>query len=247
MAHHEIIPHHSNGAVAVANAIVNIAMESEGESRPSRIRLPYRDVCKFRNDGLEARKIPKILWKMLQELGYEKQSEYFGTQITYEGSEPVWHVQVCIFTPNPLRLVYEVEKIHAAIASRCQAYMVTHSHHYQLLDRTEYAHFPQRASGSTYINVEPIQDEMNFKLKKQVALTATLTKELDSTKEVEFWQGKYEEAMKIIQKMKRHCPQDLETCSNGETKEFILHSPPRKMAMCAPPSYIIPNDVEGQE
>jgi hypothetical protein len=72
MAHHEIIPHHSNGAVAVANAIVNIAMESEGESRPSRIRLPYRDVCKFCNDGLEARKIPKMLWKMLQELGYEK-------------------------------------------------------------------------------------------------------------------------------------------------------------------------------
>jgi hypothetical protein len=29
------------------------------------------------------------------------------------------------------------------------------------------------------------------------------------------------------------------------TKEFIPHSPPRKMATCAPPSYIIPNDVEG--
>jgi hypothetical protein len=50
---------------------------------------------------------------------------------------------------------------------------------------------------------------MNFKLKNQVALTATLTKELDSTtEEVEFWQGNYEEAMKTIWKMKRHCPQD---------------------------------------
>jgi hypothetical protein len=39
----------------------NIAMESEGESRPSRIYLPYQDVCKFYNDGLEARKIPKML------------------------------------------------------------------------------------------------------------------------------------------------------------------------------------------
>jgi hypothetical protein len=40
-------------------------MESEGESRPSRIRLPYRDVRKFQNDGMEAGKIPKMLWKML--------------------------------------------------------------------------------------------------------------------------------------------------------------------------------------
>jgi hypothetical protein len=37
----------------------------------------------------------------LQELGYEKQPEYFGTQVTYEGSEPVWHVQLYIFTPKP--------------------------------------------------------------------------------------------------------------------------------------------------
>jgi hypothetical protein len=90
---------------------------------------------------------------MLQKLGYEKQPEYFGTQVTYEGPEPVWHVQVYIFTPKPLRGVYEVEKIHVAIASRrsfnariCdvarQAYMVIRSRHCQLLDGTEYAHFP---------------------------------------------------------------------------------------------------------
>jgi hypothetical protein len=58
---------------------------------------------------LEARKVPKILWKVMQELGYEKQPEYFGTQVTYEGSEPVGHVHVYIFTPKPLRGVYEVE------------------------------------------------------------------------------------------------------------------------------------------
>jgi hypothetical protein len=116
MAHLEIIPHHSSGDAA-AHAIANIAMESEGESRPSRIRLPYRDVRKFCNDGLEAEKFPKMLWKMLQELGYEKQPEYFFTQVTYEGSEPVWLVQVYIFSPKHLRGVYEVEKIHVAIAS----------------------------------------------------------------------------------------------------------------------------------
>jgi hypothetical protein len=149
---------------------------------------------------------------MLQELGYEKQREYFGTEVTYEGSEPVWHIQVYIFIPKPLRGVYEVENIYAAIASRRsfhagihdaarQAYMVIRSRHRQLLDGMEYAHFPQRASGSAYIYVEPVQDEGNFKLKKQVALTATLTKELDFTmEEVEFWQGKYEEAMKTIRK-----------------------------------------------
>jgi hypothetical protein len=79
MAHHETVPHHSNGDTAVALAIANIDMESKVESRPSTIRLPYWDVHKFWNDGLEARKIPKMLWKMLQELGYEKQPEYFGT------------------------------------------------------------------------------------------------------------------------------------------------------------------------
>jgi hypothetical protein len=43
-------------------------------------------------------------------------------------------------------------------------------------------------------------DPRNFKLKKQVGLTTVLTKELDSTtEEVEFWQEKYEEAMKTIQ------------------------------------------------
>jgi hypothetical protein len=70
-----------------------------------------------------------------------------------------------------------VEKIHAAIASRCssnagicdaarQAYIVTRSHHCQLLDGTEYAHFPQRVSGSAYIHVELVQDEEKLKLKK---------------------------------------------------------------------------------
>jgi hypothetical protein len=96
--------------------------------------------------------------------------------------------------------------------------------------------------------VEPIQDERNFNFKKQVSLTATLTKELDSTtEEVEFWQGKYEEAMKTIRKMKCHCPQDWETLSDEETEEFRPHSPPRKMTTCAPPIYIIPNEVEGHE
>jgi hypothetical protein len=61
MAHQEIIPHHFIGDAAAANAIVNIAMESEEESRPSRIHLPYQDVNKFRNDGLEAGKITKMI------------------------------------------------------------------------------------------------------------------------------------------------------------------------------------------
>jgi hypothetical protein len=258
MAHLKIIPHHSNNYAATMHAIANITVESEGESRPSRIHLPYWDVHKFCNDGLEAGKIPKKLWKMLQELGYKKHPEYFGTQVTYKGSEPILHVQVYIFTPKPLRGVNEAEKIHAAIASRhsfnvgicdasCQAYMVIRSCHRQLLDGMEYAHFPQQASVSAYIHVEHVQDEGNFKLKKQVALTATLTKELDSTtEEVELWQGKYEEAMKTIQKMKRHYPQDLEKLLNEETEEFSPHSPLSKMAARAPPAYVIPNDVEGQ-
>jgi hypothetical protein len=40
-----------------------------------------------------------MLLKMLPELGYEKQQKYYETQVKYEGSEPVWHVHVYIFTP----------------------------------------------------------------------------------------------------------------------------------------------------
>jgi hypothetical protein len=65
--------------------------------------------------------------------------------------------------------------------------------------------------------------------------------------EVEFWQGKYEEAMKTIRKMKSRYPQDMETFSDEETEEFSPHSPPRKMATHAPPVHIIPNDVEAHE
>jgi hypothetical protein len=157
-----------------------------------------------------------MLWKMLHELGYEKQSKYYGTQVTYEGSESVWYVQVYIFTPKSIRGVFEVEKIHATIAPRRnfyarlrdaarQAYMVTHSCHCHLLDGMEYAQFPQQASGSTNIHVECVLNSRNFKLMKQVKLTTVLTKELDSTtKEVEFWQEKYEKAIKIVWKLKHH-------------------------------------------
>jgi hypothetical protein len=130
----------------------------------------------------------------------------------------------------------------------CQAYMVTHSRNRQLLDGMKYAHFPQQASGSTYIHVEPVLDSWNFKLKKLVDLTTMLTKELDSIiEEVEFWQEKYEEAMKTIWKLKHHCPQGVETLSEEEMEEFTPASPPRKMATRAPPVYIIPNNDEDYE
>jgi hypothetical protein len=91
--------------------------------------------------------------------------------------------------------------------------------------------------------VEPVPDSRNFKLKKQVELTTVLTMELDSTmEEVELWQEKYEEAMKTIQKLKRHYPQDMQMLSEEETEEFTLASPPCQMATCAPPVYIIPNN-----
>jgi hypothetical protein len=44
-----------------------------------------------------------------------------------------------------------------------------------------------------------VPNQRNFKLRKQVMLTIALTKELDSTiEEVEFWQERYEHAMKTI-------------------------------------------------
>jgi hypothetical protein len=103
--------------------------------------------------------------------------------------------------------------------------------------------FPQQASGSTYIHVEHVPDSRNFKLKKQVELTTTLPKELDSTmEEVEFQQEKYEEAIKTIRKLKHHYPRGVETLSDEEMKEFTPASPPRKMVARARLVYIIPNN-----
>jgi hypothetical protein len=76
-----------------------------------------------------------------------------------------------------------------------------------------------------------------------VDLTIVFTKERDSTtKEVEFWQEKYEEAMKTIRKLKHHCPQGMETLSEEGTEEFTLTSSPHKMVTRAPPVYVIPNN-----
>jgi hypothetical protein len=43
-----------------------------------------------------------MFWMMLQEFGYEKQPKYYGTQVMYEGSKRMWHVQVYILIPSPL-------------------------------------------------------------------------------------------------------------------------------------------------
>jgi hypothetical protein len=91
--------------------------------------------------------------------------------------------------------------------------------------------------------VEHVPDSRNFKLKKQVDLTTVLTKDLDSTtEEVEFWQEKYEEAMKTIRKLKRRCLQGMETLSEEEIEEFTPTSPTHKMSTRAPLVYIIPNN-----
>jgi hypothetical protein len=91
--------------------------------------------------------------------------------------------------------------------------------------------------------VEHIPDSRNFKLKKKVELITTLTKELDSsTEEMEFWQEKYEEAMNTIRKLKRRCPQGMDTLSKEETEEFTPTSPPHKMVTHAPLVYVIPNN-----
>jgi hypothetical protein len=72
-------------------------------------------------------------------------------------------------------------------------------------------------------------------------LTIALTKELDSTiEEVEFWQERYEHAMKTIWRMKCHFPQDWESLWDEEAEEFTSSSPPRKMATRAPLVYVIP-------
>jgi hypothetical protein len=104
MAHIRNVSHRICGDFPSAHAIVRTPiapeMEQEGEACSWRIHLLYWDVHKLQHGGSNAGKIPKMLWKVLQELGYEKQPKYYGTQVMYEGSEFVWHIQVYIFTPS---------------------------------------------------------------------------------------------------------------------------------------------------
>ncbi|KAK2630884.1 hypothetical protein QOZ80_UnG0720310 [Eleusine coracana subsp. coracana] len=175
---------------------------------------PYRDTRLFKDAGNNTGRLPHMLWEILQRLGYKKPPEYCGTQVTYEGSEPVWKVQVHNFAPRPLRGTFEVGRIHEAIAPRktfsaeirdaaCQACMVIRSRYRQYFEDIEYAYFPQRASGSTYIHAEPVPGQGHAKFKKQVTLTTVISRELDSTtEELGFWQEKYEEAMKTVRQLK---------------------------------------------
>jgi hypothetical protein len=97
MACIRIVSHRTSGDFPSAHAIVHTPIVPEmeqGEESSSRIGLPYWDVHKFQCDRSNIDKIPKMLYKMLQQLGYEKQPKYYRTQVTYEGSEPMWHVQV---------------------------------------------------------------------------------------------------------------------------------------------------------
>jgi hypothetical protein len=48
--------------------------------------------------------------------------------------------------------------------------------------------------------------------------------------------------MKTIWKLKCHYPQSVETLSEKETEEVTVASPPCKMAICAPPVYVIPHN-----
>jgi hypothetical protein len=90
MARIKTISHCTSGDFSSARAIVHNPTTPEmeqGEASSSGIGLLYQDVRKFQHDENNASKIPKMLWKMMQELGYEKHPKYYGTQVTYEGSE----------------------------------------------------------------------------------------------------------------------------------------------------------------
>jgi hypothetical protein len=53
--------------------------------------------------------------------------------------------------------------------------------------------------------------------------------------------------MNIIQKLKHHYLQDLETLSDEEIEEFTPASPRHKMATCAPLVHIVPNNNDDYE
>jgi hypothetical protein len=65
-------------ARAIVHTPIALEMNQEGEVSPSWIHLLDQDVRKFQHDGSNAGKMPKMLWKVLQELGYKKQPKYYG-------------------------------------------------------------------------------------------------------------------------------------------------------------------------
>jgi hypothetical protein len=65
-------------ARAIVHTPIALEMNQEGEVSPSWIHLLDQDVRKFQHDGSNVGKMPKMLWKVLQELGYKKQPKYYG-------------------------------------------------------------------------------------------------------------------------------------------------------------------------
>jgi hypothetical protein len=65
MARIKTVSHRTSGDFPLARAIVHtpiaLEMELEGDTSPSRICLPYRDVRKFQNNGSNVGKVPKML------------------------------------------------------------------------------------------------------------------------------------------------------------------------------------------
>jgi hypothetical protein len=93
VAHIRTLSYRTCGDFLSARAIVHtpiaLEMEQEGEASSSKIHLLYRDVRKFQHNGSNVGNITKMLWKMLQEVRYDKQTKYYRTQVTYEDSEPM--------------------------------------------------------------------------------------------------------------------------------------------------------------
>lgn len=224
--------------------------EEEQEERPPH----YRQVNVSVTNGEGIGGCPRMLCKMLEDLGYEKPPQYRGTEAVEEGVTK-WFVEVHIFAPHSSNGVYEVERIHRAIAARScfedgirdaarQALLVIRSRFRDDLEHTEYAHYPHRASGHTYVHVDSVHAPGQYKLKRQVELTRALTKDLDNTtEELEYWRTKYVKAAQTIRGLKRRLPQDLELSSDEETDESTPYSPDRRNATRAPPAYI-PNPDE---
>jgi hypothetical protein len=153
---------------------------------------------------------PQMLWKMLQELGYEKHPKYFGTQVTYEGSESSAKSKSTSLLPSPseefMRWKRSMQPLHQDVLSMLEFVMLhvkhtrspVHTISSSWMEKSMLISLNAQAELPTSM-LNLYKTDMNFKIKKHVVLTAIHTKELDSTiEEVEFWQGK----------TKWHYPQD---------------------------------------
>ncbi|GJN31813.1 hypothetical protein PR202_gb20259 [Eleusine coracana subsp. coracana] len=193
--------------------------------------------------GLHAGYFPRILRYLLQGLGYHDPPQYVGTRTPLRGGDYAWKVEVMLYEKATDDGIRRVRRVHFATTRRAtfdtgisdaahQALAVLHRESNQTLRTLQFAHFPQRASGSLEFSVLPARgNDTSDRLREQVALTTAINSELTTAlDELDRHDRRYLEQEERIQELMEMLAE------NDDSEEEDPQEAPTPRAMVPPSS-----------